>query len=110
MQDISFGVGAGERVAIVGRTGAGKSTLVLALIPGLEPGSGRIEIDGVNIASVTLSQLRRVAITVPQDPELFAGTLLNNLVPDKMLEALRPLYVADPDIVTCSDLNRAADN
>lgn len=54
LKEISFDVRAGERVAIVGRTGAGKSTLTLALIRGLEADGGYIDIDGIDIATVTL--------------------------------------------------------
>ena len=118
LKGISLNFRAGERVAIVGRTGAGKSTLALALIRGLEADGGRIEIDGIDIASVTLTQLRQVVTVVPQDPKLFEGSLRDNLAPlqrhndEEMLEALRAVHfrcAVDPRSITYSDLDSAAD-
>ncbi|MCJ1350607.1 MAG: hypothetical protein MMC33_000588 [Icmadophila ericetorum] len=118
LKGISFDVRAGERVAIVGRTGAGKSTLTLALIRGLEASGGHIEIDGIDVASVPLRKLRQVVTIVPQDPKLFDGSLRDNLAPlhrhkdDEMLEAVRAvrlLGTTDPALITYSDLDRPAD-
>ncbi|ROV98773.1 hypothetical protein VMCG_06779 [Cytospora schulzeri] len=84
LKAINLEIRAGERVAIVGRTGAGKSSLALALIRALEVDNdgGRIELDGVNIADVELSILRGTAITIiPQDPQLFSGSVRTNLDP-----------------------------
>lgn len=69
LKDVSFRVKAGERVAIVGRTGAGKSSLALALLRGLDLDAGStIEIDGIDLSTVPLSRLRGDSITVvPQD-------------------------------------------
>ncbi|KAK6834031.1 hypothetical protein PG987_008725 [Apiospora arundinis] len=75
--DVSLQVKAGERIAIVGRTGAGKSSLALTLLRGLElDPSSSIEIDGVDISTVPLSRLRGESITViPQDDaQLFFGS------------------------------------
>lgn len=77
LKSIDFEVQPKERVAVVGRTGAGKSTLMLALIRGLEADADQITIDGVDIASVRLEQLR----LVPQDPTLFNSSLRDNLDP-----------------------------
>ncbi|KAM0512349.1 hypothetical protein ACHAPE_008915 [Trichoderma viride] len=79
--DLNFDVNAGQRVAVVGRTGAGKSTLALALIRAVEADSGRITIGDVSIASVKLDHLRRAVTVVPQDPTLFDGSLRDNLDP-----------------------------
>lgn len=79
--DLSFEVNAGQRVAVVGRTGAGKSTLALALIRAIEADAGRITIDDISIASVNLDHLRRAVTVVPQDPTLFDGSLRDNLDP-----------------------------
>jgi ABC-type multidrug transport system fused ATPase/permease subunit len=78
---LSFEVNAGQRVAVVGRTGAGKSTLALALIRAIEADTGRITIDDISIASVNLDHLRRAVTVVPQDPTLFDGSLRDNLDP-----------------------------
>ncbi|KAM0245405.1 hypothetical protein ACHAQJ_010576 [Trichoderma viride] len=79
--DLNFDVHAGQRVAVVGRTGAGKSTLALALVRAVEADTGRITIDGVSIASVSLDRLRQAVTVVPQDPTLFDGSLRDNLDP-----------------------------
>ncbi|KAH8696758.1 P-loop containing nucleoside triphosphate hydrolase protein [Talaromyces proteolyticus] len=91
----------GERVAIVGRTGAGKCTLVLALIRGLPAETGGIKIDGIDIASVPLGKLRQVITVLPQDPGLFDGTLRNSLDPlrcytdEEMIAALQTVRLFD---------------
>ena len=66
LRGVSFSVGAGERVGIVGRTGAGKSSLALALFRFLEARAGRIVIDGVDIAEVKLRDLRSRLAIIPQ--------------------------------------------
>ncbi|KAK8001358.1 hypothetical protein PG991_013580 [Apiospora marii] len=87
LKDVSFQVKVGERVAIVGRTGAGKSSLALALLRGLDLDAGStIEIDGIDLSAVPLSRLRGDSITVvPQDDsQLFFGkdtTVRQNLDP-----------------------------
>jgi ATP-binding cassette subfamily C (CFTR/MRP) protein 1 len=72
---------AGSRVGIVGRTGSGKSTLVLALLRLVEIESGRIELDGVDTSRIDLKILRRAIAVVPQDPLLLSGTLRENIDP-----------------------------
>ncbi|MHB1594731.1 MAG: ABC transporter ATP-binding protein [Streptosporangiaceae bacterium] len=79
LHDVSLIVRPGEHVAIVGRTGAGKSTL-LALLAGLyQPSAGQIEVDGRRPGSIPESERRRVVGVVPQQVQLFAGTLRDNL-------------------------------
>ncbi len=76
----------GEVVAVIGRTGCGKTTLV-SLVPRLlEPTEGRIEIDGIDLADVTLRSLRDQVAIVPQEPVLFAETIAQNIA----LGALSP--------------------
>ncbi|CCC14139.1 unnamed protein product [Sordaria macrospora k-hell] len=79
LSDLNFSVGAGERVGIVGRTGAGKSTLAAVLFRLLEPSRGSIRIDGLDISTLKLTQLRKSLVIIPQDPFLFSGTLRSNL-------------------------------
>jgi len=77
--DVDFDVRPGERVAIVGHTGAGKSTLMSLLIRFYDPKEGRITIDGVDIRDLTLDSLREQISVVLQEPLLFSGTIAENI-------------------------------
>ncbi|XP_077498236.1 ATP-binding cassette sub-family C member 2-like isoform X2 [Amblyomma americanum] len=79
--DITFTVKPQEKIGVVGRTGAGKSSIVLALLRMLDASQGRILIDGVDIREVPLPKLRRSITVIPQDPSLVRGTLRVNLDP-----------------------------
>ncbi|XP_043820736.1 ATP-binding cassette sub-family C member 3 [Dromiciops gliroides] len=81
LNNLSLRVKGGEKVGIVGRTGAGKSSMTLCLFRILEAAQGEIYIDGVNIASIGLHDLRSMLTIIPQDPVLFSGTLRINLDP-----------------------------
>lgn len=81
LQDLNIEVRARERIAIVGRTGAGKTSVAMAMLRALEPTRGSISIDGIDISAVDLDTLRSAVCLVPQDPTLFAGTLRDNLDP-----------------------------
>lgn len=79
LADVSFMVRAGSVTAIVGPTGAGKTTLV-SLIPRFyEPSSGRVLLDGVDIRDITLDSLRQQVSVVLQEPLLFAGSVAENI-------------------------------
>jgi len=83
LKGISCEVKGGEKVGIVGRTGAGKSSLTLGLFRIIEAASGKIVIDGINIADLALHSLRSRITIIPQDPVLFSGSLRMNLDPFK---------------------------
>jgi ATP-binding cassette subfamily C (CFTR/MRP) protein 1 len=81
LKKISFAVQGGEKVGIVGRTGAGKSSLTLSLFRIIESSGGEILIDGHDISKLGLHALRSRLTIIPQDPVLFSGTLRMNLDP-----------------------------
>ncbi|KAL4261872.1 ATP-binding cassette transporter C [Pleurotus pulmonarius] len=83
LRDVTFHVRPGEKIAIVGRTGSGKSSLLQALLRLTELCAGKITIDGVDALNVGLDVLRSRIAFVPQEGALFLGTLRENLDPHK---------------------------
>ncbi|KAI9315485.1 P-loop containing nucleoside triphosphate hydrolase protein [Dichotomocladium elegans] len=81
LHDVSFDVRDKEKVAVVGRTGSGKTTLGLCLLRCLEASRGTITLDGVDIARLDLTRLRSSLTLIPQDAALFGGTVRSNLDP-----------------------------
>ncbi|XP_062352440.1 ATP-binding cassette sub-family C member 2 isoform X1 [Cinclus cinclus] len=81
LQGINCNIGSTEKVGVVGRTGAGKSSLTNCLFRVLEAAGGKIIIDDVDIATIGLHDLRNNLTIIPQDPVLFTGTLRMNLDP-----------------------------
>jgi ABC-type multidrug transport system fused ATPase/permease subunit len=79
LKGLTFSVAKNERIGVVGRTGAGKSSLTLALFRFLEAREGSIFIDGVDISTIKLQALRSRLAIIPQDPVLFSGTVRSNL-------------------------------
>ena len=103
LRGLTFRVGSGERVGVVGRTGAGKSSLTLALFRFLEARSGSIRVDGLDIARIRLHDLRSRLAIIPQDPVLFSGTIRSNLDPfddhsdDELFDSLRRAHLIGED-------------
>ncbi len=79
LRDVSFSATPGETIALVGHTGAGKTTVISLLLRFYEPERGRITLDGVDIRELSLSELRRPIGLVQQDLFLFTGNLFRNL-------------------------------
>lgn len=79
LQDVSFEIKPGETVALVGATGAGKTTIALLLVRFYDVTGGRILIDGHDIREIKVADLRRLLGVVPQEPFLFQGTIAYNI-------------------------------
>ncbi|XP_071062931.1 LOW QUALITY PROTEIN: ATP-binding cassette sub-family C member 3 [Pseudochaenichthys georgianus] len=81
LKNLTLSVKGGEKIGIVGRTGAGKSSMTLCLFRLLESAAGEITIDDVKISEIGLHDLRSKLTIIPQEPVLFSGTLKMNLDP-----------------------------
>jgi ATP-binding cassette subfamily C (CFTR/MRP) protein 1 len=81
LRDINLDFKPQEKIGVVGRTGAGKSSLTLALFRIIEPAGGQIDIDGLNTSTIGLRDLRQRLAIIPQDAALFEGTVRDNLDP-----------------------------
>src|SRR5690606_11479257 len=79
LEDVSLVIRPGERVALVGESGGGKSTLLAVLLGFVRPESGRVTVDGVDLADLDLAAWRRRLAYVPQRPHLFATTVADNI-------------------------------
>lgn len=79
LHNLNFEIYPGEKVGVLGRTGSGKSTLALSFFRFVEPSEGRILIDGVDISSIGLTDLRSRLTIIPQDPTILSGTLRSTL-------------------------------
>ncbi|KAK6853810.1 hypothetical protein PG995_010622 [Apiospora arundinis] len=82
VQGLTLGISAGQKVAICGRSGSGKSTLIGALTRMVDPVSGLIRIDGIDVGSLQPSVVRAAFNTIPQEPFFFHSTVATNLDPE----------------------------
>ncbi|GAA4081460.1 thiol reductant ABC exporter subunit CydD [Nonomuraea soli] len=92
LEDVSLTITPGERVALVGESGGGKSTLLNLLLGFLTPSSGRVLVDGADLRDLDLDQWRAETAFVPQRPHLFAVSVTDNIrlgAPDATAEAVR---------------------
>ncbi|KAL8280166.1 hypothetical protein RQP46_007496 [Phenoliferia psychrophenolica] len=102
LQGISFRVKPREKVGIVGRTGSGKSTLALSFFRFVEASAGKIIIDGIDIRTLSLAELRSRLVIVPQDALLLSGPLRQSLDPYEkhsdadLWDAVRQVHLAAP--------------
>ncbi|KAF8273331.1 P-loop containing nucleoside triphosphate hydrolase protein [Lactarius quietus] len=101
LKGLSMSVEGGEKIGIVGRTGAGKSSIMVALFRIVELVSGSISIDGVDISKLGLNDVRKAISIIPQDSTLFSGSLRSNLDPfgehddARLWDALRRSYLVE---------------
>ncbi|KAJ3122380.1 hypothetical protein HK100_012023 [Physocladia obscura] len=94
LDKVTFSITSREKIGIVGRTGSGKSSLMQALFRMVEPESGKIIVDGIDISTIGLSDLRSNIAIIPQDPVVFSGSFRTNMDPfseyadDKLWDAI----------------------
>jgi len=81
LKNISFTIKSTEKIGIVGRTGSGKSSLLIALLRIVEAFEGQIVIDGIDVSTIGLTDLRAKIAIIPQEPVMFVGTVRSNLDP-----------------------------
>lgn len=106
LRGLTFKIQPCEKIGVVGRTGAGKSSMALALFRALEADDGKILIDDVDIGLIGLQDLRESIVMVPQDPTLFTGTIRSNLDPfglftdEEIFTALRRVQLVGSSNIT----------
>ncbi|KAG8983844.1 hypothetical protein FRB90_005701, partial [Tulasnella sp. 427] len=109
LKGITMDIKGGEKIGVVGRTGAGKSSLMIALYRIVELSGGSISLDGIDVSTIGLRDLRSKISIIPQDPLLFSGTVRSNLDPfsrytDAVLyDALRRAHLVAPQSPSPND-------
>ncbi|RQM23689.1 hypothetical protein B5M09_006081 [Aphanomyces astaci] len=115
LENVSFDVSGGEKIGIVGRTGAGKSSLIMTLFRINDVAAGEIAIDGVDIATIGLKQLRSSLAIIPQNPVLFKGPLRTYMDPfhdftdDQLWAVLKKVHLTDRIVVSDAKLEQEVD-
>merc|ERR1712144_69380 len=94
LKDVSFTIADGEKIGIVGRTGSGKSSILVSIFRMVEGSSGSILLNGVDISTLGLKDLRESMCMIPQDPFLFSGTLRENIDPFNAVQADKDVWDA----------------
>ncbi|GAA6031091.1 hypothetical protein JCM8097_004000 [Rhodosporidiobolus ruineniae] len=103
LRGLSLDIKEGEKIGVVGRTGAGKSSIMLTLFRLVEISEGQITIDGVDISKIGLQDLRKKIAIIPQEATLFAGTIRSNLDPFNehddatLYDALKRAWLVEQD-------------
>jgi ABC-type bacteriocin/lantibiotic exporter with double-glycine peptidase domain len=97
LKGVNLVIEPGQKVAIIGPSGAGKTTLLKMMPLFIEPTQGRILVDGVDIQTVSLSELRQKVAWIAQSPQLFSGTILDNLID---ADISRQLTSSEIDVIT----------
>ncbi|KAI8332933.1 P-loop containing nucleoside triphosphate hydrolase protein [Chlamydoabsidia padenii] len=116
LKGVTFSIGSGEKIGIVGKTGCGKSTLTMALLRIVEASKGKISIDGIDINTLALNDLRSRLTIIPQDAILFSGTLRSNIDPfgefddTAIQDALHRVHLIQPPSDTSSGSGSGSGN
>jgi len=101
LKGITFSIKSGEKIGVVGRTGAGKSSLIVALYKLADISKGSIEVDEIDCANLNLNKLRSSMAIIPQEPVMFGGTIRTNLDPfnlhtdEELLDVLHKCLLGD---------------
>ncbi len=102
LRDVDLTIEPGQRVALVGATGAGKSTIARLIMRFYDPTGGHVSLDGRNLRELSFADLRRTITMVPQEGFLFSGTILENVLfgrpdasPEEAMRACRELGIDD---------------
>jgi ATP-binding cassette subfamily C (CFTR/MRP) protein 1 len=108
LKNVNLSIKPKEKIGVVGRTGAGKSSLTLALFRIIEPAEGNVSIDNLNTSTIGLLDLRRRLAIIPQDAALFEGTVRDNLDPghvhdDTELWSVLGKFIANPHLFSTSN-------